>query len=45
MPIQLKEENHGKILIVHVSGTLTKADYENFVPDTSLSTKILRGIS
>ena len=45
MPIQLKEKNGGKLSIVQVSGTLTKADYENFVSDTSLSKKILRGTS
>ena len=33
MPIQLKEEDGGKILVVHVSGKLTKADYEYFVPE------------
>jgi hypothetical protein len=33
MPIQLNEENDGKILIVHVSGKLTKADYGHFVPE------------
>ena len=33
MPIQLKEENGGKIIAVHVSGKLTKADYEHFVPE------------
>ena len=33
MPIQLKEENAGKILAVHVSGKLAKADYELFVPE------------
>jgi hypothetical protein len=33
MSIQLKEENGGKILVVHVSGTLVKADYEYFVPE------------
>ncbi len=33
MSIQLKEENGGKILVVHVSGTLVKADYESFVPE------------
>ncbi len=32
MPIQLKEENGGKILIVHVSGKIAKADYASFVP-------------
>lgn len=33
MPIQLKEENGGKTLAVHVSGKLVKADYEHFVPE------------
>ncbi len=33
MPIQLKEENDGKILNVHVSGKLLKTDYETFVPE------------
>ena len=33
MPIQLKEENGGKLLAVHVSGTLVKEDYEHFVPE------------
>ena len=33
MPIQLNEENGGKILVVHVSGKLAKADYEHFVPE------------
>jgi len=33
MPIQLKEENSGKILVVHVSGKLIKEDYEHFVPE------------
>jgi hypothetical protein len=32
MPIQLNEEDGGKILVVHVSGTLAAADYEDFVP-------------
>ncbi len=32
MPIQLREEAGGKILIVHVSGKLAKADYSSFVP-------------
>ena len=31
MPIQIKEENGGKILILHISGKLVKADYEHFV--------------
>ena len=33
MPIQLNEENGGKVLVVHVSGKLAKADYEHFVPE------------
>jgi len=33
MPIQLNEENGGKTLVVHVSGKLTAADYEHFVPE------------
>jgi len=33
MPIQLNEENNGRVLIIHVTGKLTKADYENFVPE------------
>jgi hypothetical protein len=33
MPIQLNEENGGKILAIHVSGKLAKADYEHFVPE------------
>jgi hypothetical protein len=33
MPIQLNEENGGKILVVHVSGKLAKADYAHFVPE------------
>ena len=33
MPIQLNEEKGGKILVVHVSGKLAKADYEHFVPE------------
>ena len=33
MPIQLNEENDGKILVVHVSGKLAKTDYEHFVPE------------
>ncbi len=32
MPIQLNEENGGKILAVRVSGKLVKADYEYCVP-------------
>ena len=33
MPIQLNEENDGKMLVVHVSGKLAKPDYERFVPE------------
>ena len=33
MPIQLNEENGGKVLVVHVTGKLIKADYERFVPE------------
>lgn len=33
MPIQLREENEGKTLVVHVSGQLATADYEHFVPE------------
>jgi hypothetical protein len=33
MPIELNEENDGKILIVHASGKLATADYEHFVPE------------
>ena len=32
MPIQLNEENNGKLLAVHVSGKLVKDDYADFVP-------------
>lgn len=31
MPIQLNEENNGKLLAVHVSGKLVKDDYTDFV--------------
>ncbi len=31
MPIQIKEEDDGKILIIDISGELTKADYPAFV--------------
>ena len=33
MPINLTEENGGKLLAIHVSGKLAKADYEHFVPE------------
>ena len=32
MPIQLNDENGGKVLVVHVSGKLATVDYEHFVP-------------
>ncbi len=33
MSIQLNEENGGRIVTVHVSGKLEKADYQHFVPE------------
>jgi hypothetical protein len=33
MPIQLTEEDSGKLLVVHITGKLTGADYEHFVPE------------
>jgi hypothetical protein len=33
MSIRLNEESGGKVLAVHVSGKLVKADYEQFVPE------------
>jgi hypothetical protein len=33
MPIQIKEENNGKLVAVQVSGKLVKADYERCVPE------------
>ncbi|SEG88790.1 SpoIIAA family protein [Marinobacterium lutimaris] len=33
MSIQLHEENGGRLIVVQVSGTLVKADYEQFVPE------------
>ena len=33
MPLQFNEENGGKIIVVHISERLTKADYEHFVPE------------
>ncbi|MEO8614430.1 MAG: STAS/SEC14 domain-containing protein [Luteolibacter sp.] len=33
MPIQLKEEEGGKTVVVYVSGKLAAADYEHFVPE------------
>jgi hypothetical protein len=41
MPIQLKEENGGKLLEVHVSGKLAKADYEHFVPEFNRLAKFI----
>jgi hypothetical protein len=32
MPLQLHEEDGGKVIVVHVIGKLAKADYEHFVP-------------
>ncbi len=33
MPIELHEENGGKLLVVNVRGKLAAADYEHFVPE------------
>jgi hypothetical protein len=33
MPIQVNEENGGKMLAIHVSGKLEKEDYQHFVPE------------
>ncbi len=33
MTVKLSKENGGKLLVVHVSGKLAKADYEQFVPE------------
>jgi hypothetical protein len=33
MPIQLNEENCGKILVLQVGGKLVREDYEHFVPE------------
>ena len=33
MPIQINEENGGKMLAIHVSGKLEKEDYEHLVPE------------
>ena len=33
MPIQINEENDGKVLVLHISGKLAKTDYEQFVPE------------
>ena len=33
MPVELQEEMGGKILLLKLSGKLTKADYEHFTPE------------
>ena len=33
MPVQLRTEHEGKIIIVQVSGKLVKADYDAFAPE------------
>ena len=33
MPIQLNEDDGGKILVIHVTGCLVKADYEGLVSE------------
>ncbi len=33
MPLELHEENEGKMLVVIASGKLTREDYEHFVPE------------
>lgn len=33
MPIQVNEENSGKVLVIHVSGKLEKSDYEYLMPE------------
>ncbi|MGA7614627.1 MAG: STAS/SEC14 domain-containing protein [Thermoanaerobaculia bacterium] len=33
MPIRINEEEGGKVVVVHVSGKLEKADYERFMPE------------
>ena len=35
MAVQLLEENEGKILIIHATGTLTREDYAQFVPEVN----------
>ncbi len=39
MPIELKEENGGKLASVCVSGKLTKHDYEHFAPEVEAMIK------
>lgn len=33
MPIQLEDSDGGKVLVIHVSGRLVRADYDTFVPE------------
>ncbi len=33
MPVQIKEEDGGKLVVVQVTGKLVKADYEHCVPE------------
>ena len=33
MPIQVSEENGGKLLVVNISGKVVKSDYDEFVPE------------
>jgi len=33
MPMQVKEENDGRLLVVYVTRTLDVMDYERFVPE------------
>ncbi len=33
MPIECKEENGGKVLVLRITGKLIKEDYEQFVPE------------
>jgi hypothetical protein len=33
MPIKFEDENEGKVLVIQVSGKLTKADYVYFAPE------------
>ena len=39
MPIQIKEENGGKLVAVQVTGKLVKADYERCVPELDRLTR------
>jgi len=33
MPIQLKEESGGKVLVIQANGNMVEADYDYFVPE------------